>query len=140
MRVCDAAKLHCILPLGVAVNSAGKPRLIWDGRHVNRHLPRYKFRMETLQREGRALFERSLWGGTLDLSSAYHHVEIHPESTTYLGFEWGGVFHRFVVLPFGISTAPWLFTKVHHPLPSRFAFGRSLPLGVSRADRLCGRR
>ena len=85
-------------------------------------------------------FERSLWGGTLDLSSAYHHVEIHPESTTYLGFEWGGVFHRFVVLPFGISTAPWLFTKVHHPLPSRFAFGRSLPLGVSRADRLCGRR
>ena len=28
MRVCDAAELHCILPLGVAVNSAGKPRLI----------------------------------------------------------------------------------------------------------------
>ena len=112
MHVCAAADLHCILPLGVAVNSAGKPRLIWDGRHVNRHLPRYKFRMETLQREGRALFERSLWGGTLDLSSAYHHIEIHPDSTPFLGFEWGGVFYRFVVLPFGISTAPWLFTKV----------------------------
>jgi len=87
MHVCSAADLHCILPLGVAVNSAGKPRLIWDGRHVNRHLPRYKFRMETLQREGRALFERSMWGGTLDLSSTYHHIEIHPDSTPFLGFE-----------------------------------------------------
>ena len=112
MRHCTRAELTCILPLGVAVNSAGKLRLIWDGRHVNRHLPRYKFRMETLQREGRALFERSAWGGTADLSSAYHHIEIHGDSTSYLGFEWQGEFFYFAVLPFGISTAPWLFTTV----------------------------
>jgi hypothetical protein len=37
---------------------------------------------------------------------------MHPESTTYLGFEWAGQFYRFVVLPFGISTAPWMFTKM----------------------------
>ena len=112
MRRCTRAELTCILPPGVAVNSAGKLRLIWDGRHLNRHLPRYKFRMEPLQSEGRALFERSAWGGTADLSSAYHHIEIHGDSTGYLSFEWQGEFFYFAVLPFGISTAPWLFTTV----------------------------
>ena len=75
------SELWRILPLGVAINAAEKLRLIWDGRHVNYHLPKRKFRMETLQREGRALFERSVWGGTCELSSAYHHVEMHPEAS-----------------------------------------------------------
>lgn len=109
---CNRADLHCVLPLGVAINAVGKLRLIWDGRHVNRHLPKRKFRMETLQREGRALFERSAWGGTVDLSSAYHHVHMAADASTYLGFEWHGCFYRFVVLPFGLSHAPWLFTKI----------------------------
>ena len=107
MRCCTRAELTCIPPLGVAVNLAGKLCLIWDGRHV-----RYKFSMETLQREGRALFERSAWGGTADLSSAYHHIEIYRKSTSYLGLEWQGEFFYLAVLPFGISTAPWLFTTV----------------------------
>jgi hypothetical protein len=53
--------LQCVLPLGVATNAAGKQRLIWDGRYVNQFLPKRAFRMETLQREGRALFARSAW-------------------------------------------------------------------------------
>ena len=75
------SELWCILPLGVVINVAGKLRLIWDGGHVNRQLPKRKFQMKTLQRDGRALFERSAWGGTCDLSSAYHHVEMHLEAT-----------------------------------------------------------
>lgn len=112
MRVCARTDLICILPLGVAINSALKRRLIWDGRHVNRNLRKRPFRMETLQREGRALFERSSFGGTLNISSAYHHVEMAPEAHPYLGFEWDGNFYCFEVLPFGISSAPWIFTTV----------------------------
>ena len=112
MRTCTRDELRCILPLGVAFNSAGKRRLIWDGRHVNSHLRKRPFRMETLQREGRSLFERSQYGGTLDVSSAYHHVDMAPEASPFLGFEWDGVFYCFDVLPFGLSSAPWLFTTV----------------------------
>ena len=112
MRACARDELICILPLGVAFNSVLKRRLIWDGRHVNRHLRKRPFRMETLQREGRALFERSTFGGTLNVSSAYHHVDMAPESFPYLGFEWEGSFYCFEVLPFGLSSAPWLFTTV----------------------------
>ena len=84
MQKCSRADLRCILPLGVASNSAGKKRLIWDGRHVNRYLQKRTFRMESLQRKGRALFERSSWGGTCDMSRAYHHVEMHPDGLPYL--------------------------------------------------------
>ena len=110
MQVCSRSDLICILPLGVAINSAGKRRIIWDGRHVNANPYKRPLRMETLQREGRALFERSHYGGTADISSAYHHVDMAPESTPYLGFEWEGTFYCFDVLPFGLSSAPWLFT------------------------------
>ena len=40
--------LECILPLGVAFNSAGRRRLVWDGLHVNRNLRKHKFLKETL--------------------------------------------------------------------------------------------
>ncbi len=93
------------------MNSAGKERLIWDGQHVNRLPPRRPFCMETLQREGLALFEGAGWGGTADIS-AYHHPPMHPDPTQFLGFEWDGQRFQFVVLPFGLSTATFVFTTV----------------------------
>ena len=54
--------------------------------------------------------------------AGYHHVEISQEHQTFLGFSWrapgsgGEVFYVFTVLPFGLSTAPYLFTKLLKPL------------------------
>ena len=112
MVACDKSTLRCILPLGVAYNRVGKRRLIWDGQHVNAHLIVKSFRMEPLQKEGRTLFEQCAYGGTIDVSQAYHHVEMHESAQPYLGFEWGGTFYKFIVLPFGISTAPRIFSMV----------------------------
>ena len=112
IRQCARSDLKCVLPLAVAVNHALKKRLIWDGRHVNKHLVQVPFKMETLQSEGRTLFGGCSWGGTFDISAAYHHVDMHVDSLPYLGFEWAGEFFMFVVLPFGLSTAPRIFTKV----------------------------
>ena len=49
----------------------------------------------------------------LILRSGYHHVDIVPHHRKYLGFEWGG---KYFVLPFGLSTAPYVFTKLLRPL------------------------
>ena len=53
---------------------------------------------------------------TFDLKSRYHHIDIFVEHWQYLGFSWieNGVtyFYVFVVLPFGLSTAGQIFTKV----------------------------
>jgi hypothetical protein len=71
-----------------------------------------RFRMETLQREGRVLFGDSAWGGTADISSAYHHIPMHDDSTRFLSFEWEGQHYFFAVLPIWLSIAPWIFTTV----------------------------
>ena len=53
---------------------------------------------------------------TFDLKSGYHHIDIHPDYQTYLGFAWEGKFYVFTVLPFGLSTACYVFTKVLRPV------------------------
>ena len=68
--------------------------------------------MKTLQCKGRALVARSALESTFNLSSAYHHIEMNPDSTPCLGFEWEGVYCLLTVLPFGLSSAQWLFSKV----------------------------
>ena len=49
---------------------------------------------------------------TFDLKSGYHHINIAPEHRRFLCFSWGGRFYSFNVLPFGLSSAPYVFTKV----------------------------
>ena len=53
---------------------------------------------------------------SFDLKSGYHHIDIHPEQTQYLGFSWkfGNIirYFKFLVLPFGLSSAPYIFTKI----------------------------
>ena len=53
---------------------------------------------------------------TFDLRSGYHHIDIHPDSQTFLGFCWKGKYYKFTVLPFGLSSACFVFTKVMRPL------------------------
>ena len=112
MQQCTRGDLICVLPLGVTFNRAGKRLLIWDGCHVNAHLHEEDFCMETLQREGRTLFGDARYGGTVDISAAYHHVHKRQDAIPYLGFEWEGQFYRFLVLPLGLATAPRVFTAV----------------------------
>ena len=55
-----------------------------------------------------------------DLKSGYHHVDIFEAHQVYLGFAWGSLgktrYYVFTVLPFGLSTACYAFTKLLRPL------------------------
>ena len=59
-----------------------------------------------------------------DLKSGYHHLGIFPEHQTYLGFSWpkNGInsYYTFSVLPFGLSTACYIFTKTLRPLVKKW--------------------
>ena len=72
----------------------------------------HKFRMETLQGEGRQLFDCSQYSGTAGIASPYHYIEMAKTATSFPYFEWEGVLYCFVVLPFWFASAPWLFTAV----------------------------
>ena len=111
----------CVNPLSVAKGK--KLRLVIDLRHVNNFLVRFRFRYEDLPSLSQVL-EEGHWFFTWDLKSGYHHVDICLEHQGYLGFSWqfNGVlrYFTFTVLPFGLSSTCFCFTKLLHPLVSRW--------------------
>lgn len=52
----------------------------------------------------------------LDIKDAYLHVPIDPTQRNLLRFVWEGKTYRFRTLPFGLSIAPFIFTKLLQPL------------------------
>jgi hypothetical protein len=48
----------------------------------------------------------------VSLTSGYYHVSLHPDSRRFVGFNWKGVYYQHNCLPFGLSTPPWVFSKV----------------------------
>ena len=106
---------HVCSPLSVVTNQLGKKRLVVNLRHVNRSLWKQKFKYEDL-RVVMMLFEPSEWMFSFDLKSGYHHIDVAQKHRKYLGFSWEGNVYRFVVLPFGLSSAPYVFTKMMRPL------------------------
>ena len=61
---------------------------------------------------------------TFDLKSGYHHVPINQDFHRYLGFSWEfkGItkYFVFVVLPFGLCSACWVFTKLMRQLVKKW--------------------
>lgn len=53
---------------------------------------------------------------SLDLEDAYLLVSIHPEHRKYLRFQWRGKTFQFSALPFGLATAPYIFSKLLRPV------------------------
>ena len=78
-------KPYCCNPLTVAEGK--KLRLVLDLRHVNKHIKHNKFRYENLSTLSEML-NKGDYFTTFDLTSGYHHIEIHPEHRKFLVFEW----------------------------------------------------
>ena len=68
-------------------------------------------------------FVKDAYMFSFDLKSGYHHIDIAQEHQTFLGFSWRApdsinnkISYVFIVFPFGLSSAPYVFTKVLKPL------------------------
>jgi len=112
----------CCNPLTVA--DKGKLRLVIDLRHVNSYLKFPTFKYEDL-RTAKQHLDSDYFFVTFDLKSGYHHVPINVDYQNYLGFSWtfdSGVtrYFVFVVLPFGLASACYVFTKVMRPLVKKW--------------------
>jgi len=108
----------CLNSLTVA--SGHKLRLVLDLIHVNKFLQIVKFKYENLKTVAE-LFEKDFYFISFDLKSGYHHISIHEDHFTYLGFSWtysNGTtkYFVFVVLPLGLGSACYAFTKLLRPL------------------------
>ena len=90
-------------------------------RQVNRSLIKQRVICEDWK-IAMAYFAKDSYMFSFDLKSGYHHIKISQDHQTFLGFCWRSpdsnneVFYVFTVLPFGLSSAPYIFTKLLKPL------------------------
>ena len=84
-----------------------------DLKNLNAHIHAPHFRMFTTNsvlssvRKGDDAFK-------LDLQDAYFHLLIHPSSRKFLRFAFENKVYQFQMLPFGLNTAPQVFTQLGH--------------------------
>ena len=94
-------------------------RLVLNLHHLNHFLRKEDFKDEG-QRVATTMFERGDYVFKFDLKAGYHHVDVYAEHQKYLGFAWelDGIKQYFVfaVLPFGLATACYVFTKLMRPV------------------------
>lgn len=82
-------------------------RLVYDARELNKLLSPPPFNLPTIPSSLKTCPKG--YGFVCDISSGYHHVPLHPSAKPFLCFQWRGTFFCWNVLPFGLSTAPWIF-------------------------------
>jgi hypothetical protein len=110
---------YIVNPLTVSVQSNNKKRLILNLRCVNIHVLRQSVKYEDI-RTALLYLKANAFMFSFDLHSAYHHIEFFYPHTEFLGFSCvrngEQQFFKFLVLPFGLKAAPYVFTKVTRPL------------------------
>ena len=109
-RVRDYSRL-CLSPVFIVPKRSGKARMILNLKAINRFIQPVHFRMETLATI-LPLLRSGDWAVSVDLADAYHHVPIAPQSQRLLGFSFSGRVYRYRALPFGLSPAPRVFTRL----------------------------
>lgn len=103
-------------PLHVTVQSSDKLKLILELSQLNKFIIKKSVKCEDLRTVLQMVPPR-MFVFSFDLKSAYDHIDICEEHRKFLSFKWpssNGVmkFYEFKVLPFGLTSAPYVFTKV----------------------------
>ena len=108
--------------LSVSIQAGGKKRLILVLRYPNQFLRKSKIEFEDAKTMLYSFIDCSQnWLFSFDIKSGYHHIDIFSQIKSFWAFpglRMGRVirFYKFTVLPFGISTGPYIFSNVLRPL------------------------
>ena len=106
-------KPNVTLPVGIEPT---KPRFICDARYLNIMCKHSEFKMDGVGRVAQCS-----WQGahqiSMDHKSGFHNVPLHPDSWTYFGMYWKGVYYVWTVLCFGWCESPYIY----HTLSSAVA-------------------
>lgn len=97
--------------------SNGKARFVLNLKPLNKFIKTDHFKMEDIKTV-RKIISQGSYMATLDIRDAYFLIPIHKGSRKFLRFMWEEEIFEFQCLPFGLCSAPWLFTKIMKPVAS----------------------
>ena len=89
----------------------GKLRPVIDLSLLNLYIKKQPFKLETVKSVSHSIVIND-WAVSTDLTDAYLHVPIHPQSRKYLRFMYKDQIFQFTALPFGMSLSSLIFTKL----------------------------
>ena len=98
---------------------SGGWRPVFDLSQLNRFLVVPRFKMESALSIQRSL-RVDKWAISIDIKDAYLHVPIHKASRRFLMLAFRDKVYQFRVLPFGVATAPYVFTRIIRSLAANF--------------------
>ena len=109
--VCDTTSPGCYSHLFLVPKKSGGWRPDIDLSFLNSFLEIPHFTMESAESIQRSL-PRDAWVTSIDLVDAYFHIPIHTGYRKCHRFQTRDTIYQFRALPFGLSPAPWVFTKI----------------------------
>ncbi len=98
-----------------------KMRPVINLRDLNEQILIPDFHMETPASVSAAV-QQGDWATSIDLADAFFHIPIAPSFRKYLRFVVRGIVYQYKALPFGLSTAPLVFTKILAPVAAFLHF------------------
>ena len=115
IRVCSYHLWQFISNLFLVPKKSGELRPAINLKALNFFVRYVHFEMENIN----SLLDLLRSGdfiATVDLKDAYFTVPKHDDYSKYLRFCWNGMLYEFLALPFGLSSAPRIFTKIMKPV------------------------
>lgn len=95
----------------------GGVRPIFNLKPLNAFVTYQHFKMEGWH-TALDMIQPNVFMAKLDLKDAYLTVPMHRSVQRFLRFLWQGTLYQFLVCPFGLASAPWMFTKLMKPIIS----------------------
>lgn len=108
---CDFLKDQWVLPYFLVQKPDGTYRFILNLKQLNKFVYKQHFKLENLNTAVELIFP-NYYLASVDLKDAYFLIPVHVDSRKYLRFIFNGQLYDSVCLPFGLFTAPYIFTKV----------------------------
>lgn len=100
-----------IAPMEVVMKAKTDYRLVVDMQEPNKAIQRAHYPLPNMDKFRIALRGSKVFA-KLDIKSAFHHVELHPDSRPITTFMTSRGPMRFKRLPFGVNTGPEVFQRL----------------------------
>ncbi|KAM9955160.1 hypothetical protein ACTFIW_008824 [Dictyostelium discoideum] len=90
-------------------------RPVLDLKRLNTYINNQSFKMEGIKNLP-SMVKQGYYMVKLDIKKAYLHVLVNPQYIDLFRFVWKGYHYRWKTMPFGLSTAPRIFTMLLRPV------------------------